>query len=214
MPPFRSGNRTLARIAMLSANVLLGVCAVGAPQSADPGANVLTAEEVQIVRAAVSATALREVRTITLGKKRRGDLVAPPETLALCRDGGPWACLRTSMVGMFGRDPGGAETALGRAFTVRNAMPARFDAFDDRLVIIPPQELDEVFQGPDGWQEFHKRYEQTGVVRFSAPAIAGDEAAVYVMYSCHSLCGKTWLVRLQRHGAEFRVKDVRMLTIS
>lgn len=214
MPPFKSGNRTLARIGMPAAIVLRCVCAVAASQTVTPAANMLTADEVKIVRAAVSATALREVRSFTVGKKRRGDLVAPAETLAVCRDGGPRNCLRRSSIGMFGRDPDGAETALGRAFTARNAMPAGFEPFDDRLVVVPRHELDEVFQRRDGWQAFKKRYEQVGVVRFSAPAIAGDDAAVYVGFSCGLLCGKTWLVTLQRHGAEFRVKDARMLTIS
>jgi hypothetical protein len=199
---------------MLTASVLLGVCAVPAPQAVEPAANVLTAEEVQIVRAAVSATALREVRAFTVGKRRRGDLVAPAETLAVCRDAGPRSCVRTSIIGMFGRDPGGAETALGRAFTARNAAAARVEAFDERLVVVPPHELDELFQNPDGWQEFKKRYEQIGIVRFSAPAIAGDDAAVYVAFSCGGRCGKTWLVTLQRRGNEFRVTNSRMLTIS
>lgn len=214
MPPFTSGNTTLARTGMLAASILLGVCAVRAAQSAGPAANVLTAEEVQIVRAAVSATALREVRTFRVGKRRRGDLVARAETLAVCRHGGPRSCVRTSIIGIFGRDPGGAETALGRAFTARNAAPATVEAFDDRLAVVLAHELDELFQHPDGWQEFKKRYEQIGIVRFSAPAIAGDDAAVFVAFSCGGLCGKTWLVTLQRRGNEFRVTNSRMLTIS
>jgi hypothetical protein len=170
----------------------------------------LTPEELQVVVAALDATALREARAFAGGKGRDSTLaVVLDSTLALCSETGQTSwCIHESSRATMERLLGGATVQLA------HALSSRIPRFGERIVLVPPDVLSGVFQGPGGWEEFHRRFGETAVIDFSAPAIDGDRAAVYVGFGCGGLCGKTWLVTLERRGERFRVRKSHLLTMS
>ena len=172
----------------------------------------LTAEEVQVVIAALDKTALPEARHFS-GKPLA---VMADTTLAICGPTTSQWCIRgpfPSHISNISRDRDAAR-ALTDIFYARNATSSVVAAIVDRVVVAPAQEIEDLFQGGRGWNEFHNRFGRAPIIRFSAPAIAGDEAVVYVTFSCGELCGKVWMVGLEKQDGQFRVRKVDLLAIA
>ena len=181
---------------------------------APPHVSDLSAEELQVIAIALSETGLREARRHGAGRKPVVAVVAD-STLATCRESGPKFCIHDRTHAIIARVLGEANERLARTFASRNATASAVPQFEERIALVPAGELEEVFRRPrDGWQEFNRRFGRAGLVRFSAPAIEGDYAVVYVSFGCGPLCGKSWLVTLERRRGRFRVQKSHSLTMS
>jgi len=172
----------------------------------------LTAEEVQVVIAALDKTALPEARSFS-GKPLA---IMADTTLAICGPTTSRWCIREpfpSQISNISRDRG-ASRPLTDIFQARNATASVVTAIVDRVVVAAAQEIEDLFQRGRGWSAFHNRFGRAPIIRFSAPAIAGDEAVVYVTFICGELCGKSWLVSLEKQDGPFRVRKVLLLAIA
>ena len=180
-----------------------------------PSPGELTAEELQVIAAALNETGLREARRFAHGERRESTVaVVSNSTLATCRASGPVFCIRQSTHATIARLLDGADSPLAATFAARNAASFAVTPFAERIALASPGDLEVMFRTPAGWQEFRDRFGRAGLVQFSAPAIEGDEAAVYAVFGCGGLCGKSWLVTLERRGGKFRVRKSQILTIS
>jgi hypothetical protein len=190
------------------------VVGLGAVTGAQSPPSALTAQETQIILAALDATALREARSLASGRAGRPTAVILDATLAFCpAEAARLGCIYASTRHTIERSAGGPDTSLARAFVSRNAAPLPVPKYDDRFIVAPAAELDAIFRR-GFWREFNERFGRVGLVTFSAPGIADNGAIIYVTFSCGGLCGMTWLVQLERHADQFRVKTSTMLTIS
>jgi hypothetical protein len=198
--------------------LIWSLLAAGTSQSAEPrrpSRGELTAEELQVVVVALSETGLREARRFAQGERRESIVaVVSDSTLATCEASGPVFCIRQSTHATIARLLGGVDSPLAATFTARNVVSFTVPPFAERIALVSPAELEVLFRTPAGWQEFRGRFGRAGLVQFSAPAIEGDEAAVYVRFGCGALCGKSWLVTLERRGGTFRVRKSQILTVS
>lgn len=82
--------------------------------------------------------------------------------------------------------------------------------------VIAQEELDKIFK-EGGWEDFYKKYPETGGVwTFSRPGYnsAGNEAVLYVGHSCGSLCGTGHLYFLAKQNDQWIVQNRLMLWIS
>lgn len=183
--------------------------------SAHAPTSSLTAPELQVIVAALEDTALREARRVAVSDARERPIaVVAGSTLANCTQSDQEACIHPSTQSTIARLLSGAESSLAREFVERNAVSADVPRFGERIAFVPPADIDTVLRPVNGWEEFHRRFGRVGVVRFSAPAIVGDRGAVLVVFVCGGLCGKSWLVTLEREGGKFRVRKSEILTVS
>jgi hypothetical protein len=198
--------------------LILELVTASNPQSArrsPPAAPELTAEELQVVLAALHETGLREARRFAQSRRRQSAVaVIPDATLASCEEAGTTFCIRESTQSTIARLLWGPNSPLAGAFRSRNSSSSAVAEFGDRIAVIPARELSAVFRPGAGWQEFNQRFGNAALVQFSAPAMEGDQAAVYVVFGCGGLCGKSWLVTLERRGGVFRVRKSHLLTMS
>jgi hypothetical protein len=180
-----------------------------------PSTGELTAEELQVIVIALNETGLREARRFAQGQRRESPLaVVLDVTLATCEASDTVFCIRQSTHSTITRLLDGARSPLAATFAARNAMSSAVPPFAERIALISSSELEIVFRPGEGWQEFNGRFGRAGLVQFSAPAIEGDQAAVYVVFGCGGLCGKSWLVTLERRRGGFRVRKSQILTVS
>lgn len=199
---------------------VLIVCVLAAGPSQSPAQRPsstgdLTAEELQIIAAALNETGLREVRRLAPGNRRDSPLAVVLDwTLARCGATRNRFCISERMHSTITRLLGGLHSPMAAAFTARNAVSSPVRSFAERMTLIPAGELETIFQPGRGWQEFRSRFGTAGLLQFSAPAIEGDQAAIHVVFGCGGLCGKSWLVTLERRRGEFRVRTSQILTIS
>src|SRR5947209_17002437 len=60
----------------------------------------------------------------------------------------------------------------------------------------------------DGWEQLGRSFPGfKGFAQVSAPAFVDDGAVVYVSFTCGSLCGKSWLVRLSLRDGRWHIVD-------
>ena len=178
-------------------------------------AAVLTAEELQIVVAALEQTGLREARPFVLGKRRKSAVaVVPDSTLASCIEPDQTFCIREPVYATVMRALGASGRGLADAFRSRTSSSSAVAWIGERVTVAPVAELSGMFRQGDGWQAFQRQYGTARLLRFSAPAIAGDRAAVYVAFGCGNLCGKSWLVTLERRAGVFRVRKSQLLAMN
>ena len=85
--------------------------------------------------------------------------------------------------------------------------------------LIPRKELDSFFPkaGAGRWEAFYKKYPKSaGLWQFSRPGYNAtrDEALVYVIHSCNSLCGTGQQYLLSKQSGKWTVKHRLMLWLS
>jgi hypothetical protein len=194
---------------------LLAASTSQSPAQRLPSTGELTAEELQAIVVALNETGLREARRFAQGERRESAVaVVSDSTLGSCVASGTVFCIREGMHSTIARLLGGVHSPLAATFAARNVVSSSVPPLGERIALIPSSELDVVFRQGGGWQEFRGRFGTAGLVQFSAPAIEGDQAAVYVVFGCGGLCGKSWLVTLERRRGGFRVRKSQILTIS
>lgn len=195
---------------------LLAASTSQSPEQRPSSTGELTAEELQVIVVALNETGLREARRFARGERRESPVaVVSDSTLATCGASGPVFCIRQSTHATIARLLGGIDSPVAATFAARNAVSSAVPPFAERIALISSSELDVVFRTTRGaWQEFSGRFGRAGLVQFSAPAIEGDQAAVYVVFGCGQLCGKSWLVTLERRPGGFRVRKSQILTVS
>lgn len=94
------------------------------------------------------------------------------------------------------------------------------DAFDLKAkhVLIRKDEMEQIFKkGPQGWDEFYKRYPDSGgYIGFSRVGFNPDinQALVYVENGCGGLCGTGHYVLLSKNEGVWKVVNRHMSWIS
>ena len=187
-------------------SVTLTSLAATQPQAGpDPA---LDQDDVAIIRAVVDSTILPEIRVARFGQQPIALLIG--QTVKFCtpeeRRLQSWRSLG---------DPRGLprERMTETSFRVPDLnLPS--------VQLVTPDVVQRAFEGRpdepnDGWEQLGRSFPGfRGVARFSAPAYVDDGAVVFVSFSCGSLCGKTWLLRLALRDGRWRVVDRKLLSMS
>jgi hypothetical protein len=120
-------------------------------------------------------------------------------------------------------------TSTRNNFLARNRKPSSLSPdmkLDFQYYLISKEELDEICTNtppsPDGISggpinEMSRRYPDTsGLTELSRVGFNWDrtEALVYIYHYCGSICGYIYLVRLEKHGGIWQVKDKWLMGIS
>jgi hypothetical protein len=179
------------------------------PAGPDP---VLDQENVAIIRAVVEGMIVPELRVVTVGRTPLALLI--DRTVKLCDPGerGPQSsrCLSPSM----------EQRGLPRQRNTETSFQIP-DVSMPSVQLVAPDVVQGVFERgrgaepDDGWEQLGRSFPGfRGVARVSAPAQVDDGAVVFVSFSCGSLCGKSWLVRLALKDGRWRLVDRKLLTIS
>ncbi|PYR62090.1 MAG: hypothetical protein DMF91_07990 [Acidobacteria bacterium] len=179
--------------------------AIQPPAGPDPA---LEQDDVAIIRAVVESAILPELRVARFGQQPIALLIG--QTVKFCtpeeRRLQSWRCLG---------DPRGLprERKTETSFRVPDLnLPS--------VQLVTPDVVQRAFEGRpdepnDGWEQLGRSFPGfRGVARFSAPAYVDDGAVVFVSFSCGSLCGKTWLLRLALRDGRWRVVDRKLLSMS
>ena len=191
-------------VAALSVALTSGT-AIQPPAGPDPA---LEQDDVAIIRAVVDSTILPEIRVARFGQQPIALLI--DQTVKFCnpeeRRLQSWRCLG---------DPRGLprERKTETSFRVPDLnLPS--------VQLVTPDVVQRAFEGRpdepnDGWEQLGRSFPGfRGVARFSAPAYVDDGAVVFVSFSCGSLCGKSWLLRLALRDGRWRVVDRKLLSMS
>lgn len=105
-------------------------------------------------------------------------------------------------------------------YNVRNIKPSRLkDSFKLNLkhVMLKKPELDKIFNGGGGWEEFYKRYPgSSGFIILSRVGFNAvmNQALVYIHHGCGGLCGTGHYVLLEKSGNDWRAIKKNMVWIS
>ena len=105
-------------------------------------------------------------------------------------------------------------------YRARNNEPARLkDSFDLKVkhVLVDKQEIEKIFNGGGWWEEFYKRYPDSGgLIIFSRAGFnaAMNQALVYIQHGCGGLCGTGHYVLLEKSVDGWRVVKRNMVWIS
>lgn len=85
-------------------------------------------------------------------------------------------------------------------------------------VFLGKKDFDQIFkEGPKGWEEFYKRYPDSGgYIGFSRVGfnMEMDQALVYVEHGCGGLCGTGHYVLLKKDGGAWKIVKKHMAWIS
>jgi hypothetical protein len=191
-------------IAALSVALTCGA-AIQPPAGPEPA---LEPDDVAIIRAVVESAILPELRVARFGQQPIALLIG--QTVKFCtpeeRRLQYWRCLG---------DPRGLprERKTETSFKVSDVnLPS--------VRLVTPDVVQRAFEGRpdgpnDGWEQLGRLFPGfRGFARVSAPAYVDDGAVVFVSFSCGSLCGKTWLLRLALRDGQWRVVDRKLLSMS
>jgi len=105
-------------------------------------------------------------------------------------------------------------------YRVKNKEPALLkDSFDLKLkhVLVQKQEIEKVFNDGGWWQEFYKRYPDSGgfIILSRVGFNAGmNQALVYIQHGCGGLCGTGHYVLLEKSLDGWKVSKRSMVWIS
>jgi hypothetical protein len=199
----------LARVAPALTIALTWSVTTQPPAAPDPA---LDPDDVVVTRVVVESTIVPEIRAVTLGRKPIALLI--DRTVKLCdseeRLLHAWTCLSGAL----------APRGLPRQRTTETS----FRIPELRLSsvqLVAPDVVQRAFEGgrqagPDGgWQQLGRLFPGfKGVAQVSAPAYVDGGAVVYASFSCGSLCGKGWLVRLALNEGRWRVIDKKLQWMS
>ena len=109
---------------------------------------------------------------------------------------------------------------VAKDYRAKNNKPVRLvDSFGFivKHVLVDKQEVDKIFIGGGSWEEFYKRYPDSGGfiilsrVGFNA---AMNQALVYIQHGCGGLCGTGHYVLLEKSVDRWRVVNRNMVWIS
>ncbi|PYR59328.1 MAG: hypothetical protein DMF91_15060 [Acidobacteria bacterium] len=192
---------------IMAALAVASTCGAATQPSAGPD-RALDQDDVAVIRAVVDSTILPEIRVAKFGRQPIALLI--DETVKLCnaeeRRVQPWRCLG---------DPRGLPRERKTEMSFR--VP---DLKRPSVRLVTLDVVQRAFEGRrddpnDGWEQLGRSFPGfRGVARVSAPAYVDDGAVVFVSFSCGSLCGKSWLVRLAPKDGRWRVIDRKLLAMS
>jgi hypothetical protein len=182
-------------------------CGAAFQPPAGPDA-ALEQDDVAIIRAVVDSAIVPELRVARFGQQPIALLI--DQTVKFCnpeeRRLQSWRCLG---------DPRGLprERKTETSFKVSDLnLPS--------VQLVTPDVLQRAFERrrddpDDGWEQLGRSFPGfKGFAQVSAPAFVDDGAVVFVSFSCGSLCGKSWLVRLALRDGRWRVVDRKLLSVS
>jgi hypothetical protein len=136
--------------------------------------------------------------------------------------------LRNGSLDMHGNTPAISRSTRNN-FLARNRKPSTLSPdmkLDFQYYLISKAELDDIYintpPSEDGisggpMEEMRRRYPGTGgLTQISRVGFnrTRTEALVYIYHACGSLCGYTYLVRLEKHNGTWQVMDKWLLGIS
>ena len=185
----------------------------GAAAQPQAGPNpALGQDDVAIIRAVVESVILPEIRVARFGQQPIALLI--DQTVKLCdpveRGSQSSRCLPASM------EPRG----LPRQRTTETSFQIPELSLQS-IQLVASDVVQRAFERgrgaepDDGWEQLGRSFPGfKGFAQVSAPAFVDDGAVVYVSFSCGSLCGKSWLLRLALRDGRWRVVDRKLLSMS
>ena len=105
-------------------------------------------------------------------------------------------------------------------YKAKNNRPVRLkDSFklNVKHVLVDEQEIVKIFKGSGSWDDFYKRYPDSGGlivlsrVGFNA---AMNQTMVYIQHACGGLCGSGHYVLLEKNADQWRVVKESMVWVS